>query len=320
MQFPQTENHLREIRASDINELASTELGKNRRYLQLQPGSLNCDLTEVKLEGALLVRERLSTGVQIEAAPPDNFFPLGTVLSPSEGMRFCGNEFKKNTLIQATGGEWSLNFKGSLEYVGCVLSKEFLTQGAELLTGRAVPPEWFVSRVRLTDPSALNCYRHWIAKTIFQLENEPGLMANPDIRRLLSAKILQLTLNVLNSTEEFKAKLMPPTRRLRGVRRVIDYLKAHASYLPTIPELCAVALLSERSLEYGFREQLGVTPVRYLKLVRLNGARGELLAAEPGVMKVVDVALSWGFLELGRFSGEYFRLFKELPSVTLRRG
>jgi AraC family ethanolamine operon transcriptional activator len=34
----------------------------------------------------------------------------------------------------------------------------------------------------------------------------------------------------------------------------------------------------------------------------------------------MDIALRWGFLEFGRFAREYSRLFKELPSHTLRQG
>jgi AraC family ethanolamine operon transcriptional activator len=62
---------------------------------------------------------------------------------------------------------------------------------------------------------------------------------------------------------------------------------------------------------------LGITPIRYLRLVRLNRVKQELLIASPETVKIMDVALKWGFLELGRFAGEYRQLFQELPSETL---
>lgn len=101
------------------------------------------------------------------------------------------------------------------------------------------------------------------------------------------------------------------------MRRVIDYLHCYCNDVPTIPELCQIADLSERSLQYGFKEYLGVTPIRYLRLLRLNNVRRELLISHPKQNRVVDVALNWGFIELGRFSGEYRQLFQELPSTTL---
>jgi AraC family ethanolamine operon transcriptional activator len=53
-------------------------------------------------------------------------------------------------------------------------------------------------------------------------------------------------------------------------------------------------------------------------MFRLNGVRKDLLISVPKKDKVVDIALNWGFIELGRFSGEYRLLFKELPSQTLK--
>jgi AraC family ethanolamine operon transcriptional activator len=75
--------------------------------------------------------------------------------------------------------------------------------------------------------------------------------------------------------------------------------------------------VSERTLEYAFREQVGMPPARYLRLRRLNGARRELRAAAPGTERVRDVAMRWGFWQLGRFAVEYRRLFAERPSDTL---
>ncbi len=44
-----------------------------------------------------------------------------------------------------------------------------------------------------------------------------------------------------------------------------------------------------------------------------------LATTEPGGMTVSDAGLHWGFWELGRFAGQYRRLFGELPSETLSR-
>jgi len=89
--------------------------------------------------------------------------------------------------------------------------------------------------------------------------------------------------------------------------------------LPTIPELCRVAGVSQRTLEYGFRDLLGVTPVRYLKLLRLNRVRRSLVRRRSEDETVTSVAVRSGFSDLGRFAGEYRQLFGERPSDTLRR-
>lgn len=77
--------------------------------------------------------------------------------------------------------------------------------------------------------------------------------------------------------------------------------------------------VSVRSLQEGFRRSLDTTPVAYLRRVRLEKARDELTAAEPGTTSVTEVATRWGFVHLGRFSSTYARAFGERPSETLRR-
>ena len=104
----------------------------------------------------------------------------------------------------------------------------------------------------------------------------------------------------LMQTTPCHVKRVNQSKRRQGVRHVIDYLHSYGANIPTIPELCKIANLSERNLQYGFKEYLGVTPTRYLRLLRLNGVRRDLLINYGKKDKIVDVALHWGFIELGR--------------------
>ena len=60
-------------------------------------------------------------------------------------------------------------------------------------------------------------------------------------------------------------------------------------------------------------------PARYLRRRRLNGVRGEFRSPDGAPARVTDIAMRWGFWELGRFASEYRALFGELPSDTLAR-
>jgi len=75
--------------------------------------------------------------------------------------------------------------------------------------------------------------------------------------------------------------------------------------------------VSQRTLEYAFREKMGITPLQFLRGYRMNCARRDSSTAAPGSTTVTTVATGWGFSELGRFAGEYRRMFGELPSQTL---
>jgi AraC family ethanolamine operon transcriptional activator len=107
--------------------------------------------------------------------------------------------------------------------------------------------------------------------------------------------------------------------RGRGLAlRAEAWLRQNLSDPPTIAALCAALGTSERTLHEAFREHLDATPKAYLKVLRLEAARRDLLHGPEG-MRVTDVALDYGFLHFGWFSQDYRRLFGETPSQTLKR-
>ena len=85
-----------------------------------------------------------------------------------------------------------------------------------------------------------------------------------------------------------------------------------------VHEICASLGVSQRTLQYAFREQLDVTPKQYLQAVRLNGVRRDLRRSGP-TARIADTANHWGFWHMGQFAGDYRRHFGELPSETLSR-
>jgi AraC-like DNA-binding protein len=81
--------------------------------------------------------------------------------------------------------------------------------------------------------------------------------------------------------------------------------------------LCRTLEISERTLRKAFHNLYGLPPCRCLRMLRLSEARRALLAADCERVTVTEIATEFGFLELGRFSVEYRRVFGESPSQTL---
>jgi transcriptional regulator GlxA family with amidase domain len=98
-----------------------------------------------------------------------------------------------------------------------------------------------------------------------------------------------------------------------------NQLAAHGGERVQVSDLCRAADVSERTLECAFKEVTGLSPVAYLKRLRLHRVRAALLAAEPSSTQVSVEALKWGFWHFGEFSRAYKQCFGELPSDTLRR-
>lgn len=104
-----------------------------------------------------------------------------------------------------------------------------------------------------------------------------------------------------------------------ALQRAVDYVHDHARSLPTLADLTAAAGASARTLQNQFVRHFDRTPIQYIRDVRLRGVRDDLLHPSAPEVTVTDVATSWGFYNLGRFSSLYREVYGESPSETLRR-
>jgi AraC-like DNA-binding protein len=102
------------------------------------------------------------------------------------------------------------------------------------------------------------------------------------------------------------------------VRQAEEFMESHCHDEINAARLAEVTGVSVSALYEGFRKHRGYPPMAFLKQVRLQHARNQLLAAIPGCT-VTQVAARWGFLNVGRFSAEYAKQFGERPTDTLRR-
>ncbi len=101
------------------------------------------------------------------------------------------------------------------------------------------------------------------------------------------------------------------------VRKVRDMVQDGSRVAPSVEELCGVLHVSPRTLQYAFQKSLGVSAAAYVRSLRLDQVRRTLLEADPGSLRVGDVAVRWGFWHASQFSRLYARQFGELPSETL---
>ena len=103
------------------------------------------------------------------------------------------------------------------------------------------------------------------------------------------------------------------------VARVMAFLRDNISEPISVAELSRMAGVSERTLRAAFHDVLGLSPKQYAISGRLRAVRAALSAADPETTTVTDVAMAYGFFELGRFAGRYRDAFGEVPSRTLRQ-
>jgi AraC family ethanolamine operon transcriptional activator len=107
-------------------------------------------------------------------------------------------------------------------------------------------------------------------------------------------------------------------RRRQILNRALEVVHEQREPL-TLPELAAIIGTTPRTLQRAFKETLHISPLKYLRLSRMNAVQKMLLKGDKNDKSVTEVALDWGFKELGRFACEYKQLFGENPATTLAR-
>ncbi|WIB33268.1 helix-turn-helix transcriptional regulator [Curtobacterium sp. MCSS17_005] len=98
----------------------------------------------------------------------------------------------------------------------------------------------------------------------------------------------------------------------------VAFMHAHAGRPVTVGEIAAAADVTPHELHQQFRDQIGVSPLRHLQQLRLDGVHAALRTTGSAVA-VHDLMRHWGFVHYGRFSAAYTARFGETPNTTLDR-
>jgi AraC-like DNA-binding protein len=152
-----------------------------------------------------------------------------------------------------------------------------------------------------------------------QLARTDGLLRSPLVARPMVDALVHGFL--LATDHPHRATLAAPTTpgHPRAVRTAIELIHSEPLEPWTTSCLASRCFVSTRSLQEGFKRHLAISPMAYLRTVRLRGAHKELREADPTRTTVTGVAARWGFTNLGKFAAAHETVYGEKPRETLRR-
>ncbi|MBD8495422.1 helix-turn-helix domain-containing protein [Pseudomonas syringae] len=308
-----TSSDLLHRRASDIDEHAHNLSNWQLRYDQLTPGRFDGELTELRCGWMQLVRDRSNQAMIKSGQAWKGAVAFSLPLASHDEVYCAGHIIRTPSLLVAPAEDLpQIRTPGPIDLLCMAVDRQAL----ESMLQRQH------SEFRIT--ALPTCYRlqenglhielRRLLDDLMGFEAAHSPLKHESIRHALrDAIMLQLLEQVAHDPETLNA-----TARKRMVDRAREYALSHLDQPFSMLDLCNSIGASRRKLQYCFQDALGINPVAYLRAVRLNAVRRELLAGRPGA-SVQAVAARWGFWHLSRFSGEYRQLFGELPSQTLRR-
>ncbi len=318
-------------------------------YAQMSPGSFNGQLHQVQLPGLRLLHETTSVALHQQGQLASGSFDFALPASPVPGSAvgsaaglaaglnnraeaiFAGQRVGPNSMMTGRGTDIDLRTAPGFGLIAIVAEEWLLSPLWQRMYQKPLPA-WLEAplvhdvqaghgqRLRRLHGQALS-----EAPVLMQAAGDPTAHTSADT----SADARTLALRQLRDDLLIEwIEALPPSVDTRALpplaqrRRLVDKARELTLSRPDSPlsvlALCCEVGASRRKLNYCFQDVLGMSPVQYLRALRLNTVRRELLTHSPG-LAVQDVAARWGFWHLSQFSRDYRRLFAELPSATLRR-
>jgi AraC family ethanolamine operon transcriptional activator len=304
------------VTAVDPDDLARNLTGWNQVYDQITCGIFEGRLDELQLPHMQVFRERISQSVHQSCCvrPDAIWFGLSR---ETAATRINGRRIEADAVMVRPGAiRFELVTPSDHEIHGIVVSRALLDKRARA-GDRALAP----ALARLESAETL---RVDPARRSACLRTLAGLLAGGDDADPAADAAqhqddaLEALVDMLDTSAVEPAAAGSLQRRQRIVAKARDYLLAHRDQLVTIPELCACTHVSRRTLQYCFDDVLGISPVVYLRRLRLNGIRRTLLDEAPGARHIGSIAAEWGIDNFSQFSSDYKKLFGKTPSAYVR--
>lgn len=312
-----TRNYIRRAHLTDIPDLRRIARGVNMDITQLDAGSFVSDVIQLKVRNVLA--SLITSNRRLRVKGNVDFLTFSFVSQQSDSLRWRGKSARPNHVLTTKVGEtFDLVVPpGVAAYCVSVIGN------AEATLRYLGGPVLARKLSRTADPIPCNSidFREmggWLAEQIDGVSGSSSIsgglaleLEHEYLRRLAACLRAGIPSSI---NRDSKA-----SGRIDLVQRVEQHLLHDLAFPQTIDDLCHITGTSRRTLEYAFRDYFGTSPKRFIKTLRLNATRYDLLRGEYGSAHVVEIASGWGFTHMGQFSSDYRHMFGEKPSDTLRR-
>lgn len=314
---PPVDASIASFRCADAQEQAAVLPGWNQMYWQLSGGAFAGTVDAVDLGGVYVFVESANRSLLQRGSLAAGSVAVAVPTRLEGAARFCGTVCSRDQLYVYSGRSGFEFCSPADHQVAAVALAPQTVAALGEQAGRLSLLEraGTEARVHSADPQALAGLRQLIGGVLQAVGATPALLDSRHARAGLADAVVASLCELFEpAADPAIAPLHRQARRLL-VARARDRIESTPQEPITVAELCDAVHVSRRTLQACFQDVLGLSPLAYLRAMRLNGARRALAAGA----SVTDAALDWGFWHLGQFSADYRRMFGELPSKTVAR-
>ena len=322
---PRKFSAVRSASGAGVGRLVNRDPGVHERAISpwellitpMSPGPYQHVITYLATPGLILYRSRYFQKTRLRGLSPPNMLSLCMPLRADSRFRLWGARLHASGLPMLWPGGLHAEAGDGTEYVVAMIDLGLL---------RASVPEDLFGQIRAAcrqrvfpaPGSAVTRLGTTLGELLEVIRACPEVLQHPQAVQALESDVMALVRRSLPSPDPIRPRRGRATRQ-HGLQRAIEYLRSAGPASVSVADLCRAACVTERTLQYAFRETFGVSPLRLLHLRRFHAARQRLLGAVSKTNTVKDIALEHGFYQMGRFAIRYKSLFGESPSESLQR-
>jgi len=108
-------------------------------------------------------------------------------------------------------------------------------------------------------------------------------------------------------------------KRDLALKKTVEIINDNTEELFTVRQLCGIVGVSQRTLEYAFKDKYRVSPSEYIKAIRLNNVKNELYNLRTQKVNIASVAGKYNFWHMGQFAKDFRKQFGVLPSEIISK-
>jgi AraC-like DNA-binding protein len=279
-------------------------------------GDFSAQLVRLELKQLVIyrLRERLPRIAYISLPSEQIFlsFPVGPGSLILDGFVLRRGDI----VFHGPGQHAHQRSNGECQWGLISLSLDQLAHYSKALNGRPIAiPE--MSKILSPARPSRSRFHRLFREASHLAEAKKSLIDRPEVARALEQQLLHAIIHCLTADEVIDST-KTRHRHAALMARFETVLSRQIGQRLTLTTLCKEVGVPARTLRVCCSAFLGVGPMRYLTLRRLNNARAALRRADPSIASVAGVARKHHFTELGRFAVLYRTTFGELPSTTLQ--
>lgn len=179
--------------------------------------------------------------------------------------------------------------------------------------GRQEEPFRLPQRLSL-ETAAGKAFNRYLMFLWSEIQKDSALLQSDQVVSQLEDSLLTALIFAADKQDRGEAKPLQSVY----LRRALDYIMADPSTAPSLEDIARSSGASAKTLQRAFHLHYGASVMEFVRSRRLERAHQQLLAADPSVTSVTEIAHANGFVHMSRFSAAYQLRFGELPSKTLR--